>query len=121
VNKERTLIVALYVDDLLLFAPTLKEIQPLKQALSATFEMKDLDEAKFVLGISITRDRAKRTLVIDQAHYVRDMLEEHSLDNSRTIATPADGYVNLVAKEPGEPATDIKEYQTLLGKLNWSS
>jgi hypothetical protein len=119
VNKERTLIVALYVDDLLLFAQTVKEIQPLKQALSAAFEMKDLGEAKFVLGISITRSRAARTLVIDQEHYIRDMLEEHGLDSGRTIATPADGYANLVTREPGEPAADIKDFQKLLGKLNW--
>jgi len=49
VNKKRTLIVALYVDDLPLFALTVKEIQLLKQALSAALEMKDLGEAKFVL------------------------------------------------------------------------
>jgi hypothetical protein len=46
------------------------------------------------------------------------MLEEQGLDNARTVATPADGYGNLVARELGEPATDIKEYQRLLGKLN---
>jgi hypothetical protein len=119
VNKERTLTVALYVDDLLLFASTVEGIQPLKQALSAAFEMKDLGEAKFVLGINITRDRATRTLVIDQEHYIRDMLEEHGLDSGRTVATPADGYANLVTKEPGEPAADVKEFQKLLGKLNW--
>jgi hypothetical protein len=64
-NKERTLIVALYVDDLLLFSKTVGEMQPLKEALSSTFKMKDLGEAKYVLGISITRNRSKRTLIID--------------------------------------------------------
>ena len=51
VNKERRLIVALYVDNLFLFSPLLEKIQPLKQALSEAFEMKDLGEAKFVLDI----------------------------------------------------------------------
>jgi len=65
VNKERTLIVALYVDDLLLFAPTVDRIQPLKQALSEAFEMKDLGESKFVLSISIIRDHTAKTITID--------------------------------------------------------
>jgi hypothetical protein len=65
VNTERTLIVALYVDDLLLFSKTLGEIEPLKRALSSAFEMKDLGEAKYVLGINIIRNRAEKTLMID--------------------------------------------------------
>jgi hypothetical protein len=64
-NKDRTLVVALYVDDLLLFSKTLGEIEPLKRALSSAFEMKDLGEAKYVLGINIIRNRAKKTLMID--------------------------------------------------------
>jgi beta-lactamase class A len=64
-NNKRTLIVALYVDDLLLFSRTVREIQPLKEALSSAFEMKDLGEAKYVPGINITRNRAEKTLVID--------------------------------------------------------
>jgi hypothetical protein len=118
-NKQRTLIVALYVDDLLLFSKTVGEIQPLKKALSSTFEMKDLGEAKYVLGISITRNRSKRTLIIDQEHYVRNVLQEHGLENGKTVKTPVEGYSNLVAIQQGEPLTDIKAYQRLLGRLNW--
>jgi hypothetical protein len=118
-NKERTLIVALYIDDLLLFSRTVGEIQPLKEALSSAFEMKDLGEAKYVLGINITRNRAEKTLVIDQEHYVRDLLREHGFDNKRTVTTPAEGYSNLTPNEQGDPATDMKTYQQLLRKLNW--
>ena len=119
VNKERMLIVALYVDDLLLFTSTVKEMQPLKQALSKAFEMKDLGEAKFILGISIVRDRRTKTITIDQEHYIRDMLKEYGLDKGRMVATPAEGYLNLTTREAGEEATDINLYQRILGKLNW--
>jgi hypothetical protein len=119
VNAERTLIVALYVDNILLFAHTVEEIKPLKQALSSAFEMKDLGEAKVMLGVNIKRNRATKTITIDQEHYIKDLLQEHGLNNARAVATPAEGYISLVAKEPGEPAIDIKSYQRLLGKLNW--
>jgi hypothetical protein len=119
VNDKRTLIVALYVDDLLLFSRTIGEIQSLKEALLSAFEMKDLGEAKYVLGISITRNRAKKTLVIDQEHYIRDLLREHGLDDGRTVTTPAEGYSNLTANKEDDPAADMKVYQQLLRKLNW--
>jgi hypothetical protein len=47
--------------------------------------MKDLGEAKYVLGINITRNRAEKTLVINQEYYVRDLLREHGFDNGRTV------------------------------------
>jgi hypothetical protein len=119
VNKERILIVTLFVDDLLLFSRVVRKIQPLKEALSSAFEMKDLGEAKYVLGINITRNRAEKTLVIDQEHYVRGLLREQGLDNGRTVITPAEGYSNLATNDQGDPATDIKTYQQLLKKLNW--
>jgi hypothetical protein len=64
-NKERTLIIALYVDELLLFSSIVREIQLLKEALLVTFKMKDLGEGKYILGINITRNRAEKTLMID--------------------------------------------------------
>jgi hypothetical protein len=98
-NKERTLIVILYVDDLLLFLDIVREIQPLKEALSATFEMKDLGEAKYILGINIRRNRTEKTLMIDQEHYVRDLLREYGLDDRRSVTTPAEGYSNLTTNK----------------------
>jgi NRPS condensation-like uncharacterized protein len=117
-NKERTPIVTLYIDDLLLFSRIVREIQPLKEALLAAFEMKGLGEARYILGINITRNRAEKTLVIDQEHYVRDLLREHGLGDQRAITTLAEGYSNLTANDQGDPATDMKTYQQLLRKLN---
>jgi hypothetical protein len=45
------------VDDLLIIARTIAEIQRLKTALSDVFEMKDLGEVSYLLGMQITRDR----------------------------------------------------------------
>jgi hypothetical protein len=45
------------VDDLLIIARTTAEIQRLKTALSDAFEIKDLREVSYLLGMQITRDR----------------------------------------------------------------
>jgi len=46
----------LYVDDMLIASKSRSAIDKLKKELSFYFEMKDLGEAKKVLGIEIERD-----------------------------------------------------------------
>jgi hypothetical protein len=118
-NASRSLIVALYVDDLVILAPTVAEMEPLKKALSGTFEMKDLGEAKYILGISIRRDRSQRTLSINQGHYIKELLNASGVRSNQRVSTPANGYANIIKAEPDEPLTDVCGYQTLVGKLNW--
>ena len=47
----------LYVDDMLISSNNVEEIEKLKTRLNQHFEMKDLGEAKKILGMKITRDR----------------------------------------------------------------
>ena len=46
----------LYMDDMLIASKSRSTIDKLKKDLSFKFEMKDLDEAKKVLGMEIERD-----------------------------------------------------------------
>jgi hypothetical protein len=47
----------LYVDDMLIAAKSIVEVNKLKVLLSREFEMKDLGTAKKILGMEIRRDR----------------------------------------------------------------
>jgi capsid portal protein len=49
----------LYVDDILLASSDVNLLQEMKVFLSSNFDMKDLGEASFVLGIEIHQDRRK--------------------------------------------------------------
>jgi hypothetical protein len=116
-NQDRSIIIALWVDDIVILARTVGEIQPLKTALSEAFEVKDLGEVKYLLGMQITRDRARRAISIDQTHYIRELVREHG--TGKTADVPAAGYENLIKAQPQEPLADERVYQTLIGKLNW--
>lgn len=120
-NKDYTLIVALYVDDLIILAKRIEEIIPLKARLTEKFEMKDLGEVKVILGIRVIRNRQERTIHLDQTHYIEETLKEHELDlqTSFSVSTPANGYDNLIAPLDNDSAADSREYQRLIGKLNW--
>ncbi|TXG46509.1 hypothetical protein EZV62_027989 [Acer yangbiense] len=55
----------LYVDDMLIASKSKVEIDRLKAQLSSEFDMKDLGEAKKILGMEIKRDRVKDKTVAD--------------------------------------------------------
>ena len=56
------IILSLYVDDILLAGNNKEFIKTIKEWLSSTFEMKDMGEASFVLGVKILRDRSRKLL-----------------------------------------------------------
>ena len=45
--------------------------------------MKDLGEARYVLGIQIIRDRNKKLLALSQASYIDKVLARFSMQNSK--------------------------------------
>lgn len=52
-------ILVLYVDDILLASNSLDMLHESKRLLSHNFDIKDLGEASYVIGIEIHRDRVK--------------------------------------------------------------
>ena len=54
------------MDDILITSKRNVEISKLKLQLNEEFEMKDLGEAKKILGIKIQRDRLKGTVGLSQ-------------------------------------------------------
>ena len=82
------LYVLLYVDDLLLISNDLNRLQSIKAELSRRFEMKDLGEAQFILGIQIQRDRAHRRISLTQAEYVKTILSRFNMGESKPAAHP---------------------------------
>ena len=56
------LILLLYIDDMLIAGQETRKIGSLKKALGKSFAMKDLRPTKKILGMHITRDRARKML-----------------------------------------------------------
>ena len=59
-----------------------------KHFLSNQFEMKDLGEAKYVLGIEIHRDRSKFLLGLSQQSYIAKVLEKFGMQNCSPGSAP---------------------------------
>ena len=74
------LVIAVYVDDIMMIGRHRLIIQEFKSQLSKKFHIKDLGEATDYLGIEIVRDRAAGTLKIHQTKYCRSLLKKYGMD-----------------------------------------
>ena len=87
------IIIAIYVDDLLLLGPDIKSIQKLKDQLNSCFRMKDLGPLAWYLGMQITRNRSKRIIWINQSTYIKQAIEDLDMVSCNPVGTPMDaGY-----------------------------
>ena len=71
-------VIAMYVNNFLLFSNDIEAVKLLKKKLSACFEMKDFGEAQWILQMRIKRSEDEdglRTLSISQAQYIESILE----------------------------------------------
>src|SRR5271156_7013121 len=59
INNASGIIIAVWVDDLIILGKDLNSIDKVKEGLWAEFEMKDLGELQYFLGIQVQLDRSK--------------------------------------------------------------
>ena len=76
------------MDDILLASSDVNLLLETKKFLSSKFDMKDLGEASFVLGIEIHRDREKEILGLSQKVYLEKVLKKYSMQNCKSSPAP---------------------------------
>ena len=81
-------ILIVYVDDIIITGDDLVEMEQLKKELSKEFEIKNLGELRFFLGMEIAR--TKRGLAISQRKYILDLLKEIGMNACKPADTPVD-------------------------------
>ncbi|GJX37638.1 retrovirus-related pol polyprotein from transposon TNT 1-94 [Tanacetum coccineum] len=76
----------LYVDDMLIACKSKAEIGSTKSLLKKEFDMKELGEAKKILGMEIVRDRSRKILRVSQSGYVSKILNNFRIDNGKSVS-----------------------------------
>lgn len=112
--ESTIVIVALYVDDFLLFYNNSKEIVKLKSVLSENFKLKDLGEVRKCLGLNININKSKQELRVNQKHYILYLLEKFGMLDVKPISTPIEPRLKL---EKGDHCDENIPYRCLIGSL----
>jgi hypothetical protein len=104
----------LYVDDMIMTGDDSIGILELKQFLNQHFEMKDLGNLSYFLGLEITS--SSDGFYLTQAKYISDLLSRANLTDCKIVDTPTelDARLNL---QDGEPLRDPTLYWHLVGSL----
>ena len=85
---KKVVFLILYVDDILLIGNDVKTLTSVRHWLAEQFDMKDLGEANYVLGIQILRDRKNKRIALSQASYIDKILARFSMQNSKKGLLP---------------------------------
>lgn len=73
----------LYVDDILLAG-----LQIVKDGLKKKFDMKDLGNARRILGMDILRNRSKRELKLVQSDYINKIIKKYQMHDTKPVSIP---------------------------------
>jgi hypothetical protein len=87
-RNKKFIFLILYVDDILLASSDVSLLLETKKFLSSNFDMKDLGEALFVLGIEIHQDRRKGVLRLSQKAYLEKVLKKFSMHACNPTPAP---------------------------------
>lgn len=87
-----------------------------KTFLHSQFNMKDLGELHYFLGIEVSRN--DEGIFISQRKYTMDLLSEHKMEKVKPLRLPLDSHCKLT-HETGSPLANPTDYQHLVGKLNY--
>ncbi|KAK8591446.1 hypothetical protein V6N13_031488 [Hibiscus sabdariffa] len=108
------IVLAIYVDDIVLASPNMDAISLVKNYLHDLFKIKDLGNLKFFLGLEVAR--SSKGINLSQRKYTLDLLSEYDFLESKPASTPIVPLIKL-SKTVGTPLEDITSFRRLIGKL----
>ncbi|KAL0539315.1 hypothetical protein IC582_023520 [Cucumis melo] len=114
INKGKVAFLVLYVDDILLIGNDVGYLINVKAWLAVQFQMKDLEEAQYVLGIQIIRDCKIKTLALSQATYIDKMLIRYSMQNFKKDLLPFRHGVHLSKEQCPKKPQEVENMRRIL-------
>ena len=111
--KDNSIIVLVWVDDLLLAASSGRLLDKIKNTLKSAFKMKDLGPISFFLGMRIIQHPNK--IEIDQSDYLKKVLVKFGMQDSKTRSTPCE--VNPAAFDTDISTKSSTDYRRVVGSL----
>ena len=121
-NKARGLIIVFFVDDVLLLYHKDDELTAKRflNELQKAYELRDMSDAEWFLGVRILRDRAAKTISLAHDTYIEKIAKKFGLDTWKCPSTPLP--LGELLKSKGQATkAEIKRYQELVGSLLYAA
>ena len=115
------LLVAVYVDDIILGGRSEAKLNAVKEELSRRFEMKDLGPLHHFLGVKVIQDRLTGVIWIGQPSCTEKILQKFGMSDSKPVSTPVNPDLKLVSSESSDEVCNQQMYQAVVGSLLYLS
>jgi hypothetical protein len=112
---ETIMLIAIYVDDLVIATNNVENMKMVKEALQSVFKMKDLGPIHYCLGIEIKQDLEANTITMSQKKYSEEILKRFGMEDCKSLSCPLDANEKLKKAESEEDSEF--PYQNLVGSL----
>ena len=78
----------LYVDGLIILVSNVTQLKWFKLELMKEFEMSDLGELHYYLGVKFERNKEARTIIMNQNSYIVEILKRLNMKECKPFGTP---------------------------------
>jgi hypothetical protein len=115
-GDKATLLVGVYVDDLIITAMDEKEIALFKKQMHQLFDMSDLGLLSYYLGLEVKQDGG--TIMLCQSAYAKKILDATGMAGCNVCHTPMENRLKLSKASP-EDAVDATRFRSVVGSLRY--
>lgn len=112
-NNNKLIIIAVYVDDMLIFSNDKEMKADLKSSLLKNFKMKDLGVATSCVGLRISRDRSAGKIWLDQEPYINEILKRFNMIDCNPISNPLEANQKLTKEMSPKTEEERIEMQNI--------
>ncbi|CAB4043194.1 Hypothetical predicted protein, partial [Paramuricea clavata] len=112
-------VVAIHVDDIILAGKTDEKIAKVKESIAERFQVKDMGELKYILGLQVIQEDGK--VWIGQPTYTASIIKKYGMENCKPVETPVDLSSKLVSAMEDSELFNKEEYQSAVGSLLYLS
>ncbi|BBH09384.1 transposable element gene [Prunus dulcis] len=111
-----TVVLLLYVDDIILTYSNSYLITSVISALTQEFNMKDLGQLTYFMGLQISYQSTG--LFVSQTKYIKELFDRVDLQDSKPCPAPCLPYHKLL-KDDGKPYSHPEQYRSIVSALQY--
>ena len=120
--KGSNVYILVYVDDILIAAKDIATVNNVKERLTSIFDVRDLGEAKYFLGMSLDRNRAEHTLKMSQHRLASELVDKYGLKEAKTKSIPMSPSIRITQTQEDKILDkEVYRYSELVGSLLYLS
>ena len=121
-------IIVVHTDDMAAAASTPAKMESIIHDLRSTFDIMDLGEIKWMLGIEISQNRENRTVSLCQSTYIERIVKRFNLESAPPVWTPLNVDVAKALSSKQSPLTPSEKdtmskvpYRAAIGSIMYTA